>query len=97
MNGCNSWFGLIIDLLGILFISTIIIFVIIFRKSFDPQAIGLIIIYSLRLQDNIFNSFIRLSEYENDMIGMERCIYYTDIPQKKADHCDNDENLISHN
>lgn len=97
MNGCYSWFGLVMDLLANLFLIALISLVVVFRESFDPQAIGLIITYSLRLQTEIFNFFIRISTFENSMVSMERCNKFTEIPQEKADDGENDKNLISLN
>jgi len=83
INGCASWFGLYVDILAILFLSGLIAVIILFRDKFDPQSIGLLITYSMQLQQQLFNLLIGLANIENNMVSMERCLKFTDIPVEK--------------
>jgi len=94
INGCSCWFGLYADLLALGFLIGLIVFIILFRNKFNPQSIGLLITYSLRLQSEIFLLFIRLATLENNMVSMERCLKFLDIPQEKQAKMDIDDYMI---
>lgn len=94
INGCSAWFGLNIDLMSSFFMIGLFAFVIVFRKFFDPQSIGLIFTYSLRLQTEIFNFFLNFANFENSMVSMERCLKFTVLPQEKESELQTDQNLM---
>lgn len=83
INGCAGWFGLHVDILAILFLIGLIASVILFQDNIDPQSIGLLITYSLNMQDQLFFLLTDLASFEINMVSMERCLNFIDIPQEK--------------
>lgn len=83
INGCKNWFGLIIDFLSTLFLSFLIIFAILFKEKFGPQSIALMLSYTLTLQYILFDFFEQFAFFQNNMICMERCLKFLEIPQEK--------------
>jgi ATP-binding cassette, subfamily C (CFTR/MRP), member 1 len=79
ISGVNQWFGMMLDLLSVTFFLFLIVFTVIFDTFYSAQDIGIIMTYSLALQDNLFKLLYCLSNFENCMVSMERCLKYTTI------------------
>lgn len=82
MIGTSQWFGLLNDLLSFGFMIFLIVFTIVYSNIFSSGAIGILLIYSLQLQDNLFNYLNVMTQFENTMVSMERCLKYTKIPSE---------------
>jgi len=83
INGTKNWFGLIIDFLSLVFLSFLIVFAILFQDKFTPQSIALILNYTLSLQYILFDFFDEFALFQNNMISMERCLNFLEIPREK--------------
>lgn len=79
ISGVNQWFGMMLDLLSVTFFLFLIVFTIMFDSFYSVQDIGIIMTYSLALQDNLFKLLYCISNFENCMVSMERCLKYTTI------------------
>jgi len=93
--GTAQWFGLINDILSYFFMVFLIIFTVLFESLFSAGSIGILLIYSIQLQENLFDFLSVLSNIENSMISMERCLKYTkiqsELPYIKAEDNELDE------
>lgn len=97
INGCYCWFNMKMELIVVLFLAVLLIFIIIFQKSFDPQAVAILIIYSSKLQSQIFSVFLNFVHFESDMVSMKRCLKFLQIPQEKDMIVSGDESLMNRN
>jgi ABC-type multidrug transport system fused ATPase/permease subunit len=84
INGTKNWFGLIIDILSLMFLVFLIVFAILFKDKFTPQSIALILTYTLNLQNILFEFFEEFAFFQNNMVSMERCLSFLSIPQEKS-------------
>lgn len=82
-NGLHAWLGLYMDLIALAFITLLLIFFLMYRVRIDNNVIGLVIIYALRLKTHIFVFIYTLVSYQNQIISLERCLKFTEIPQEK--------------
>lgn len=97
INGCLCWFGLYLELIGLLFFALILLCIILFQDSFSAKAIGLMIIYSAKLQHHIIQIFFAYNDFESDMISMERCLsLVVDVPKEKEETKERDGFLLHH-
>jgi len=93
--GTYNWFGFHMDFLSFLFTLFLVVFTIIFEDQFNGQAIGLMLIYAISLQNNLFNLLNTLSGFETIMVSFERCLKYTDIPPELEECKPNDVELTN--
>jgi len=77
--GASNWFGQNLDLLSFTFSIFLIVFVLVFEDSFTPQGIGLMLTYSLLMQNYLNSLLINFGVLSNNMVSMERCLEYTKI------------------
>ena len=54
-----------------------------FKNNFSPKIIGLLLTYSINLQNNLIRGIRQISRLENSMISFERCLAYTKIQSEK--------------
>jgi ABC-type multidrug transport system fused ATPase/permease subunit len=91
--GVSNWFSLHLDFLYFIFSMFLVVFSILFREKFDSQTIGLMLSYSLLLQIYLFSLLNTVTLIENNMVCMERCLKFTDIPAEKPNELPSDKNL----
>jgi len=88
INGTGQWYLLCLNLLSILFLAYIVIMTLTHKTKFTPKIIGIILTYSLVLQEDIIEFLSSFSNFENTMTKMERSLSYTKIksemPQQLA-------------
>jgi ATP-binding cassette subfamily C (CFTR/MRP) protein 1 len=77
-SGTSNWFSMVLDLLSISFFIFLIIFTILF-DVYTAQGIGILLTYSLSLQSGLFGLLSVVTNFQNCMICMERCLKYTEI------------------
>ena len=92
-SGGECWFGLILDLVSFILLLVILILANIFKKKLTPQSLGLLISYSMKLIDYLFNFMTRFIKLEKHITSVERCNTFLEIDQEKYFKCDNDELL----
>lgn len=92
--GCFCWYKLFMDLANLSFFAVLLVSIIIFESTFDPQSILLIILYFTRLQTIIINIFLITVIFQNYMISMERCLKIIQVPQEKPSKVEIDKHLI---
>ena len=91
--GTSQWFDLILDLMSFSFLFFLVCFTFLFKDNFSAKIIGLLLTYSINLQNNLIRGIRQISKIENSMISFERCLNYTKIPSEKAKIKKEDKNL----
>ena len=79
MIGISQWFGLLNDVLSFLFMVFLVVFTIFYETYFSAGAIGILLINSWQLQENLFRYLNSMTNFENAMVSMERCLEFTKI------------------
>ena len=95
LSGTKQWYDLNLDFLSFSFIMFLVIFTIVFKDNFTAQAIGILLNYCINIQQSLIHGLNTLSNFENSMIDLERCLQYTNIQSEapKKTQIDNDEKL----
>ncbi len=83
LSGSSNWFGVHMDFIAFCFMIFLIVFAIMFEKTFKPQSIGLLLTYALTLQTSLFFFLSTIGSFSNFMISMERCIKFTKVESEK--------------
>ena len=94
INGTSQWFCLMLDLLSFGFVCFLVIFTLYF-SSFEVQIIAILLTYCIQLQDDLIRYLVSRSNFENDMTGQERCLYYTTIRSELPNNMPIDQTLIN--
>jgi ATP-binding cassette subfamily C (CFTR/MRP) protein 1 len=84
-----------LDLVSYLFIAFVVVFSILYKDFLDTQSIGIMIVQSNVIQISLLSFLFNLSSIENNMVSMERCLRYTDIPEEQPNQLANDKELES--
>ena len=92
-NGVSCWHTEQFNLLSIVYVVYLVITMILFSYKFTPQSVGMMLTYSMVLEKNLSLLFITYSEFENNMIAMERCVQYTELRTEKERTVENDKLL----
>ena len=92
-NGCTSWFALNIDLVSFCLLFIVLTFAIIFKNYVSPDAIGLLLTYTLKLIDFTYSFFEQYTLFERLLASIERCDSFTHIVQEAPSFQKGDENL----
>jgi ATP-binding cassette subfamily C (CFTR/MRP) protein 1 len=93
MYGVGCWFNLMLDFFTISFFMFFIISSICFEDYFNAASIGIVLSYSIQLQEYLLRFLSSLSMLENGMISLERCDKYTQIIQEKSKELEEDKDL----
>ena len=83
------------DIISFGFITFLIAFTIVFKDRFTASVIGLLLTYSINLQNSIFRGLHVTTGFENSMVGLERCLGFTSCPSEKPKEMAVDEVLNS--
>jgi ATP-binding cassette subfamily C (CFTR/MRP) protein 1 len=92
-NGCTSWFALNIDLVSFCLLFIVLAFSIIFKNYVSPDAIGLLLTYTLKLIDFTYSFFEQYTLFERLLASIERCDSFTHVVQEAPSIQKGDENL----
>ena len=84
INGTGQWYLLCLNLLSMLFLTYIVIMTLMHKTKFTPRIIGIILTYSLVLQEDMIEFLSSFSNFENTMTKMERSLSYTKIISERA-------------
>ena len=79
INGTGQWYLLCLNLLSMLFLTYMVIMTLMHKTKFTPKIIGIILTYSLVLQEDMIEFLSSFSNFENTMTKMERSLSYTKI------------------
>ena len=82
-KGVMGWYGIHLDLISFLLLSFILIFSYISKDKYNPQSIGLLITYSIKLINHMYDSFKRFGFLTELLVSFERCNSYTKVIQEK--------------
>ena len=83
MNGIYQWYLFCLNFLEFIFLCCIIIISLIYKDKFTSKIIGLLLTYSIVLQDDMIEFLSSFSNFENTMTNMERSLSYTKIIGEK--------------
>ena len=93
MIGVSCWFSLFLALFSIIFFMFFIVTSIVIKDAFTAASIGIVLSYSIQLQDYLLKFLSSLSMIENGMVSLERCAKYTEIIQEQPSILETDKNL----
>ena len=93
INGTGQWYLLYLNLLSILFLTYMVIMTLLHKNKFTPKIIGIILTYSLILQEDVIEFLSSFSNFENTMTKMERCLSYTHLISERPNSLTSDLSL----
>ena len=79
INGTGQWYLLCLNLLSMIFLTYMVVMTLMHKTKFTPRIIGIILTYSLVLQEDMIEFLSSFSNFENTMTKMERSLSYTKI------------------
>ena len=79
INGTGQWYLLCLNLLSMFFLAYMVIMTLMHKNKFTPRIIGIILTYSLVLQEDMIEFLSSFSNFENTMTKLERCLSYTKL------------------
>ena len=83
INSINQWYIFCLNFLEFAFLTCIIGVSLIYKEKFDTKTIGLLLTYSIVIQEDLIDFLSSLSNFENTMTNMERSLSYTKIISEK--------------
>ena len=92
-SGILCWYGIHSDIISFILLSFILIFADFAKEKYNPQSIGLLLTYSIKMIFYMFDSFKRFSFLTELLISLERCDSYTKIVQEKFQKTEFDSTL----
>jgi ABC-type multidrug transport system fused ATPase/permease subunit len=92
-SGILGWYGVHLDIISFILLSFILIFAYYAKEKYNPQSIGLLLTYSIKMIFYMFDSFKRFSFLTELLISLERCDSYTKIEQEKYPTTEFDNSL----
>ena len=95
LNGTNQWYLLCMNLLSFSLLSFIVLFTLFFKQNFTAENIGILLTYTIIVQDDMVEFLSAFSNFENTMTKMERSLSYTKINPEKPDKMKIDDSLIN--
>ena len=87
--GIMGWYGVHLDFVSFILLSFILVFCYLAKDKYNPQSIGLLISYSIKLINYMYDTFKRFGFLTELLISFERCNSYTKIIQEKNDSKEN--------
>ena len=93
INGTGQWYLLCLNVLSILFLTYMVIMTLMHKNKFTPKIIGIILTYSLVLQEDMIEFLSSFSNFENTMTKMERSLSYTKIISERPQQLTSDFGL----
>lgn len=94
-SGATNWFGLTLNLISFILLFVILTFAILFKNTLSPRSIGLILSYSMKLNDYLYSLLSRISKMEKHITSVERCDSFTEIVQERDYILDSDSSTTS--
>ena len=92
-SGILGWYGVHLDIISFILLSFILMFAYFAKEKYNPQSIGLLLTYSIKMIFYMFDSFKRFSFLTELLISLERCDSYTKIVQEKYRDTEFDKEL----
>ena len=92
-KGIMGWYGIHLDIVSYILLSFILIFCYLGKEKYNPQSIGLLITYSIKLINYMYDSFKRFSFITELLISLERCDSYTKVLQENYPKTEEDKSL----
>ena len=90
INGTGQWYLLFLNLLSMIFLTYMVIMTLRHKNKFTPKIIGIILTYSLVLQEDMIEFLSSFSNFENTMTKLERCLSYTKLISERPNSLTSD-------
>ena len=94
INSIYQWYILCLNMLEFIFLSCIIFISLLNKEKFDTKTIGLLLTYSIVIQEDLIEFLSSVSSFENTMTNMERCLSYTKIISERPQILKCDRGLL---
>ena len=92
-SGILGWYGIHLDIISFILLSFILMFAYFAKEKYNPQSIGLLLTYSIKMIFYMFDSFKRFSFLTELLISLERCDSYTKVVQEQHPKTEFDNEL----
>ena len=83
INSIFQWYICCLNLIEFVFLFCLIGISLLYKEKFDTKTIGLLLTYSIVIQEDLIEFLSSFSNFENTMTNMERCSSYTKIISEK--------------
>ena len=90
INGTGQWYLLCLNLLSMIFLTYMVIMTLMHKDKFSAKIIGIILTYSLVLQEDMIEFLSSFSNFENTMTKLERCLSYTKLISERPNSLTSD-------
>ena len=97
LNGTQQIYILFLNIFSFVFLAFLILTSLYFKENLNKKIIGILLIYSIILQNDLIEFLIASSNFENTMIRMERSLSSTKIISEKPQETLKDKSLIEIN
>ena len=94
LKGSSIWFSYKLELFSLFFKMFLLTLIILFKDKFYPEIIGLILTYSIQLEETFIKFLVFYSIFENSMISFNRVLSYENILSERNI---NDNNINNFN
>ena len=84
-KGILGWYGIHLDIISFILLSFILIFCYFGKDKYNPQSIGLLITYSIKMINYMYDTFKRFGFLTELLISFERCNSYTKVIQENTE------------
>ena len=88
--GADNWFCMTLDIVSHIYLTYVLIRTILDIDSFDSDAIGLMLDYSIEISEELLEAFEQATQVERSLVSLERCDVYTRLPSENYE----DEKLL---
>ena len=95
INSIYQWYIFCLNFLEFIFLSCLICISLIYKEKFDTKTIGLLLTYSIVIQEDLIEFLSSFSNFENTMTNMERCLSYTKIISERPQILKCDRGLLN--
>ena len=95
INSIYQWYIFCLNFLEFIFLSCLICISLIYKEKFDTKTIGLLLTYSIVIQEDLIEFLSSFSNFENTMTNMERSLSYTKIISERPQILKCDRGLLN--
>ena len=83
LSGVGNFYDLILDSLSTILLSSILIFCLIYKDSFEAIQIGLLLINYETIHNNMIRGLHTFKAFQNTIVEYERCMELTECPKEQ--------------
>ena len=89
-SGSTNWFGLCLNLVSFILLLVVLVFTILLQNTLSPRSMGMLLSYSMKLNDYLYSLLSRITKLEKQITCVERCDSFTEIVQEQPSEMSED-------